>query len=283
MKSNSAERHEIRRHRTLNHNFSVPQNNEAKWYTIPEDRRQMKGKVFVGTSGWYYKHWRGPFYPPDIPNHKLFEYYSEHFSTVEINSTFYHTPKESSLKKWKRTSPPEFIFSVKASRYITHLKKLRDCEENTLYFLELITVFGEKLGPVLFQLPPGLEKDTSLLEQFLAILPSNKRYTFEFRNTSWFNPAVYNILKRHNVSFCIYEYGGITTPLEITSDFVYIRLHGPTTKPYRGKYDRDTLKTWAQKVDKWAESGKDVFFYFDNDEKGYAAINAMELKDILCI
>jgi uncharacterized protein YecE (DUF72 family) len=239
-----------------------------------------KGRTYVGTSGWSYDHWQGRFYPKNIPRKEWFEYYCQQFQTVEINNTFYNLPGESTFKDWHERTPPDFLFSVKASRYITHMKKLKDPEEPVRNFMKRVKLLRSKLGPILFQLPPGWKHNTERLEIFLELLPKGKRYTFEFRDNSWWINEVYELLKKHKCSFCIFDLEGRLSPKEITSDFIYIRLHGPD-EAYQGSYTNRKLNSWAGNISDWNEQGFDVFCYFDNDERGYAAENARTLRRII--
>jgi len=236
--------------------------------------------IHVGTSGWSYKHWRGNFYPDNLTEKEYLAYYSKHFSTVEINSSFYHLPQEKTVTDWTETVPEDFIFSVKASRYITHMKKLTDPEKSVSLFFESIQGFKNKLGPVLFQLPPQFEFNPERLKSFLKVLPENYRYAFEFRDSSWFNPIVYELLKEKNIAFCIYNLGDYYSPKEITADFVYIRCHGPVNLG-QGLYNREKIIGFSNDIKNYLKSGKEVFCYFNNDESGYAPQNATELQHIL--
>lgn len=238
-----------------------------------------KGKVHIGTSGWNYKHWKGNFYPENIADADEFSFYKKKFKTVEINSSFYHLPPASSFSAWKKQSPAGFIFSVKASRYITHNKKLITNDDSLKNFLQQVRCLKEKLGPVLFQLPPGWKKNSLRLKEFLEQLPSKYRYTFEFRNPTWLDEEIYELLKSHNCAFCIYDLAQFLTPSVVTTDFVYIRFHGPGNK-YQGSYSKIFLKKWAKKIISWKEAGLDVYVYFDNNQEGYAAFNAQTLIEL---
>jgi len=235
-----------------------------------------KGKIHIGTSGWHYKHWIGTFYPEGTKNLKQLEYYLEHFKTVEINNSFYRLPLKSTFQKWRKAVPADFVFSVKGSRFITHMKKLKVQRENIDKFFSRTAHLEEKTGPILFQLPPGWNVNTNRFGEFLAQLPKGYRYAFEFRNDSWYEENIYALLRQHHCAFCIYELAGHLSPMEITADFVYVRLHGPGDK-YQGSYPGSTLQYWAANCKKWQREGKDVFLYFDNDEAGYAAFNALDL------
>jgi uncharacterized protein YecE (DUF72 family) len=237
-------------------------------------------KAHIGTSGWHYKHWKGNFYPEKFPHGDMLVSYARRLDTVEINNSFYRLPPHEVVKSWVQQTPEHFLFAVKASRYITHNKKLLDPEESSFKFLEMAKVFGKKLGPILFQLPPKWLVNQERLAEFLATLPRRRQYVFELRNPTWHTPEIYQLLRRYNSAMCIYEIAGFQSPEEVTADFVYVRLHGPG-KAYQGKYSADTLKTWAGKSAAWRAEGRTVYFYFDNDQAGYAAENAMELKKIV--
>jgi len=238
-----------------------------------------RGKIIVGTSGWNYDHWKGSFYPPELKQKEWLDYYAGRLTTVEINNSFYNLPSEKTFRKWAEMVPPGFIFSIKASRYITHMKKLKDPREPLERFLDRIEVLEERQGPVLFQLPPHWNANPERLEAFLDELSGNIRSTFEFRDRSWWNDRIYGILEERNAAFCIFHLTGEQSPKEVTADFVYIRLHGPADA-YEGLYDKETLSGWAGAASAWAASGKDVYIYFDNDQNGYAAMNAMQLREM---
>lgn len=234
-------------------------------------------RIHVGTSGWHYEHWVGPFYPEGTAPEDYLEFYSQKFQTAEINNTFYQVPKKGTLRLWRDGVPEDFIFSVKASRYITHMKKLKDPRGPVTKFLKRIDSLGEKLGPVLFQLPPRWKANLERLGSFLEALPSGFRYAFEFRDPSWFQERVYDVLSENAAAFCIYDFDRRQSPKEVTADFVYIRLHGPTA-PYQGQYDDQTLAGWAGALSSWVRQDKRVYFYFDNDQSGYAVQDALRLK-----
>jgi uncharacterized protein YecE (DUF72 family) len=239
-----------------------------------------QSRIHIGTSGWHYGHWVGPFYPPGLKPKDFLTFYCQKFHTVEINNSFYQLPEASTLEAWRKTVPPGFIFAAKASRYITHMKKLREPEQSIARFLERLQGLGDKLGPILFQLPPRWSFNPERLEKFLAALPKTWRYAFEFRDESWITGRAFQALARHGAAFCLYEIAGYLSPQEVTADFVYIRLHGPGGA-YQGRYGTQTLTEWAQAIHSWAAQGKEVFCYFDNDEAGFAAQNALELQEML--
>lgn len=186
-----------------------------------------KTRLFrIGTSGWHYKHWLRNFYPDDFSEKDYLKFYSEYYCTVEVNNSFYHLPTEKAITQWVETAPDNFLFSVKASRFITHMKKLTDPENSIALFFDRIKTFNDKLGPILFQLPPRFKYNKERLKAFLEVLPRNYRYTMEFRDPSWFNQSAYELLREYNIAFCMYYLGDFESPKEITADFVYIRYHG---------------------------------------------------------
>jgi uncharacterized protein YecE (DUF72 family) len=206
--------------------------------------------------------------------------YFQQLSTVEINSSFYHLPLKKTFENWRASSPDGFVFAVKASRFITHVKKLTDSVEAVERFFERASGLGEKIGPVLFQLPPGLKMDPERLRIFLRLLPANVRYSFEFRNQDWFHPEIYCLLSEFRSAFCLYELSGLISPLEITADFIYLRLHGPAGK-YQGCYSMEQLGAWHERFEQWRRQSLDVFCYFDNDENGFAVLNALDLQRLI--
>lgn len=242
---------------------------------------KKKGKIYIGTSGWSYKHWNDTFYPETVKVKDQFHYYQSLFNTVEINSSFYRLPSAKTVKHWADSVSKGFLFSVKASRYITHLKKLHDTDASVDEFLQRLASFKATLGPVLFQLPPNMKYNEERLRTFISALPEGYKYVFEFRNKEWYRQEVYDVLSEYNCAFCIFELAGQFTPELVTTNFVYIRLHGPGQNKYQGSYTDIQLKKWADKCRAWQKQSLDVFLYFDNDEKGYAAFNAESLKEML--
>jgi len=239
-----------------------------------------EGRIHIGTSGWHYVHWRGSFYPQELPPEAFLSYYNRHFHTVEINNSFYQLPKIETFEVWRRAVPQSFIFAVKGSRYITHMKKLKDPEKSVSKFLERVRILKEKLGPILFQLPPRWKRNPERLESFLEILPKEFRYAFEFRDPSWFRDETLEALSRHGAAFCIYDLAGFQSPKAVTADFIYIRLHGPGDK-YQGKYSPQALAGWAGALAAWGKRKKEIFCYFDNDQAGYAAQDALSLQGLI--
>ncbi len=237
-------------------------------------------EIHIGTSGWHYDHWVGPFYPEGTPAADFLAFYAERFATAEINNTFYQLPSAETLAQWRDTVPTGFRFAAKASRYVTHMKKLKDPAASLARFLDRIAVLDPKLGPLLFQLPPNWRVNLERLEAFLEALPAGRRCAFEFRDDSWWNDAVYDALARHGAALCLFELAGSATPLTATADFVYLRLHGPG-EAYQGSYDDARLRTWAERLAGWRDEGRDVWAFFDNDEAGFAATNARRLLELL--
>ncbi len=237
-------------------------------------------KIWVGCSGWHYKHWKGIYYPTGTPQPEFMRYYLQDFRTVEINNSFYRLPSPEIFAAWYDAVPDDFLFSVKASRFITHMKKLKDPQQSFGRFMANAAALREKLGPILFQLPPCWQCDASRLESFLQALPPYYRYTFEFRDHTWYTSTIYELLQAYNAAFCIYDLEYHLSPLEVTTDFVYVRLHGPVNK-YDGSYSEESLTEWAMRCQAWQKSGKEVFVYFDNDMHGYAPFNARRLQELV--
>ncbi len=238
----------------------------------------MHGKIHIGTSGWHYKHWLGTFYPEGTKAKSQFAEYLKSFDTVELNNSFYRLPDRSTFVNWSMAVKDGFVFSVKASRFITHMKKLKDVGDSVTAFIEHASGLGANLGPILFQLPPLWKPNLQRLEEFLKVLPTGQRFTMEFRQQDWYQPGVFELLRKYNCAFCIYELDGHFSPLEVTADFVYVRLHGPGRK-YQGSYSEDVLQEWSARCKVWAQD-RDVYVYFDNDEQGFAGFNARRLIEL---
>jgi len=237
--------------------------------------------IRIGTSGWYYNHWKELFYPAKLPKSKWFEYYAKNFDTVEINNTFYQLPKEQTFKNWHKQAPKNFLYTVKANRYITHIKRLKDPEESLERFFERANILQENLGPVLYQLPPSLHKDLDLLGTFIKLLPEDRIAVFEFRHESWFSEDTYKLLGEFNAGFCIHDMPGMKVPRVVTADIIYIRFHGPTGK-YQGNYSKAALQNWAKWLRKHVvKKVSSVYIYFNNDVNAYAVNNAKQLRKIL--
>lgn len=237
-----------------------------------------KMRVFIGTSGWVYPHWRGPFYPAELDEGQWLGYYASRLPSVEVNRSFYRLPTRAQFAAWRAQTPEGFVFAVKASRFITHMKKLCEPEHTLPPLLEAVAGLGDKLGPLLFQLPPRWRPDPGRLAAFLAALPQGTRAAFELRDPRWHSDAVLDLLRRHNAAFCIYDLAGFASPRAITADFVYLRLHGPGAA-YSGRYGHRALADWAQWLG--AQTVTTAYVYFDNDEAGYAVQDALELQAML--
>ncbi|MBD3165059.1 DUF72 domain-containing protein [bacterium] len=236
--------------------------------------------IYIGTSGWHHKEWLGPFYPGDMKEEEYLPYYSRRFNTAEIIKSFFQMPDREQFQRWAERTPDEFRFSVKATRYITHDSRLMPQPSRVENFFKAIEPLGDKLGPVMFELPSDLEPDEELLDRFLKQLPSDAfRYVFQFREDGWFNPAVRQVLEAHNASPALIEFQDEHTPRMVTADFVYMRLHGPPAD-LNGKTMDQTLGGWASAIATWHHEGKDVFCYF-HEEGPTAPQNAMRLADHL--
>lgn len=240
----------------------------------------MSGVFRVGTSGWTYEHWRGLFYPPELPQREWFAYYTGVFDTVEVNSSFYHLPRPSTVERWYQLAPPGFLFAVKGSRYITHLKRLQGVEEALNRFFEICSLFREKLGPILFQFPPRMTFQRDVFAAFLELLEKEKHlYAFEFRNPSFFCDEVFEMLQKHNFCLCFADTPRYPYQEVLTASFVYLRLHGSQSL-YTHCYSEEELQVWAEKIENWLTE-RDVYCYFDNDYQGYAISNALRLRELV--
>jgi len=236
--------------------------------------------IRIGTSGWHYKHWVGRYYPEDIRPGGMLAHYLRDFDTVELNNTFYQLPKEESFDSWRQSTPHDFVFAVKGSRFLTHMVKLKEPERGLVNFMPRAERLRWKLGPVLWQLPPRWNVNLERLEEFLQKLPPEHRYAFELRNETWMNDATLELLKKYNAAFCIYELAGYHSPIEVTADWTYIRLHGPTAFKYQGSYSDQQLEQWAERIENWKKKMKAIYVYFDNDDSAYAVNNALTLKKL---
>jgi uncharacterized protein YecE (DUF72 family) len=228
-----------------------------------------------------YRHWRGVFYPPDLPVKDWFRYYAQHFNTVEINSTFYRLPAPETFLDWLLQAPRGFLYAVKASRFLTHRKKLKDPEEALQTMLQRYRLLGPSLGPILYQLPPRWRCDLERLRHFLALLPRDLSHVFEFRDPSWCNEAVRALLEETGMSFCIHDMRDFLCPLWVTGPVIYLRFHGPTARKYAGRYPIDDLQVWAERIHFLQGAGRPVYMYFNNDDRGYALVNAREMRNLL--
>ncbi len=238
--------------------------------------------VRVGCSGWVYPHWRERLYPKGLPQRQWLPYYAEHFDTVEINNTFYRLPKPSAVQGWLEQSPPGFIFAVKASRYLTHVKRLKTLDPYIERFYEPLGPLteSEKFGPLLWQFPANFHRNVERLSNALRALPRG-RHAFEFRHESWFTDEVYDLLRRHGAALVIGDESTrwVSTPHVRTADWTYIRLHHGS-RGRHGNYSRREIETWARRISQWRRN-TEIHMYFNNDWEGYALRNARLLKDLL--
>jgi uncharacterized protein YecE (DUF72 family) len=256
---------------------------------------KKQGDVRIGTSGYTYDHWRGVFYPEDLPSKRWLEYYTKFFKTVELNVTFYRLLQEAAFKSWYKRTPKDFIFVLKGSRFITHVKKLHEVGPATKLFFSRANFLKEKLGVVLWQLPPSWKKNIERLESFLKMVTkkhgiasrssnarndSPVRQVFEFRHKSWFCEEIYKLLKKYKAALCVADSPEFPMAEVVTANFVYLRFHGGKIL-YGSRYSKKEMQEWARKIKKWAKNGFDVYAYFNNDAFGYAVENAKELKKLL--
>jgi len=237
-----------------------------------------RGSLHIGTSGWHYKHWLGPFYPEGTRPAAMLEHYAAQFSAVEINNSFYKLLSPKALEQWRRIVPDDFVFTAKGSRFLTHMRKLKDTGQGIDRYFERTSALGDKLKAVVFQLPPRWGCNAERLDAFLAALPSGYRYAVELRDESWFDEAVYAVLRRHAAAFCIYDIAGRRSPEIVTTDLVYLRLHGPAEQAYQGSYSGQRLAALARRLDAWRREGRDCYVFFDNDAEGNAPRDALRLR-----
>jgi uncharacterized protein YecE (DUF72 family) len=238
----------------------------------------VQTRIHIGTSGWNFPHWKGPFYPPTLKPPDWLSFYSQRFDTLELNVTFYRQPKVDVFRKWRDTVSPGFLFSMKMSRFITHIKRLKVDASSMERFFEGAAALGDALGVILIQTPPTLEFEEERMENFFSLLDSRFRYTVEARHHSFVNDGFFSLLKEKNIAWCISESGGHYPSAEaVTADFVYLRLHGRENL-YTSSYTDDELAGIKEKLIGW---GKESFVYFDNDVSGFAPKNAATLKGMM--
>jgi uncharacterized protein YecE (DUF72 family) len=235
---------------------------------------QQAGRLRIGTSGYQYPHWQGVFYPADLPRKRWFAYYAQHFDTVEINNTFYRLPSAQVVEAWREQAPEGFCYALKFSRYATHLKHLKEPQEPLQRFLARADRLGERLGPILVQLPPQWQVDAARLVGFLQAAPRRYRWAIEFRHPSWLCEEVYGILRAYGAALCIHD-ALADHPHQLTTDWVYWRCHGGSQG---GDYADQALRAQATTIKQYVRDGLDVFVYFNNDIKGYAVQNAADLR-----
>lgn len=232
--------------------------------------------IRIGCSGWNYRHWRGTFYPEKLAMKRWFAFYAEQFDTVEINNSFYRLPKAETFAAWRDQAPPGFCYAVKANRFITQAKKLKECEEPVERMNAPLRHLAPALGPVLYQLPPGLGLDLERLETFLKLLPADLTHAFEFRHNSWYVEETAALLDRHAAGFVVHDFPGLASPRWVTGKLAYIRFHGAGGK-YWGRYRDEALLDWS---DWMAAQSRPVWAYFNNDWNADAIHDALTLKSM---
>lgn len=237
-------------------------------------------RIFIGTSGWTYYDWNGVFYPEDLPTNKQLEFYSKVFKTVEINYSFYHLPRPLTYENWYKAVPNDFVFAVKASRFITHIKRLKGVKEAWEKFFKNVIHLKEKLGPILFQFPPNFKVDLKRFEDFLSYLSPRYRYAFEFRHPSWASDHVYKLMKMSNVAWVIADSPRYPKVDVITAGHAYIRMHGSTVL-FGSKYTDDELNGLAKNIKRWKKDVDAIYVYFNNDFHGYAVEDAKRLLELV--
>ena len=236
--------------------------------------------VWIGCSGYMYRHWRGPFYPADLPQKKWLDFYVRYFPTVELNNSFYMLPAASTFEGWRENSPEGFLYAVKANRFITHMKKLSEPEPHLAKMFERVELLGEKLGPVLYQLPPRWRYNGERFEAFLRALPRNVEQVVEVRETSWLNEEFFALLEQFGVGYCIASLPDYQSPVRATAPFVYLRFHG-SGQMYYYRYTDDELRYWREVIARFTSEGRAVYAYFNNDPNAWAVENALELMAIV--
>ena len=233
----------------------------------------------IGTSGWQHDPFAVRVYPDDLATEDRLSCYADTFGTVEVNNTFYQRPDEETLHAWREQTPDDFVFAVKANQYITHFKKLKDPEEPVQNLYRAVEPLGDQLGPILFQCPPNWHQNLERLHNFLEVLDDTHRHVFEFRDPTWLNEGTTEALAAHDAAFCVYDYGDRETLRTVTTDFVYVRLHG-AGEPYRGRYADAALDDWADAIADWRDEGRDVYVYFNNTAgDGHAPHDARRLRE----
>lgn len=235
-----------------------------------------RGKIHIGCSGWNYPHWRGRFYPEAQAPGQWFDFYAAVFNTVEINNTFYRLPTAKTFKAWGAKAPDRFIYAVKANRYLTHLKKLKEAKAPLKKLLDRARLLEEHLGPILYQLPPRWRFDRARLESFLDLLPEDLQHVFEFRDQSWMVEEVFELLDERGVSVCAHDLPGLKVPRRAAGPVAYVRFHGAKEK-YRGGYPEPTLRSWWRWMEQQVQRGRGLYVYFNNDAEAHAVRDARAL------
>ncbi|MGN6269712.1 MAG: DUF72 domain-containing protein [Sphingomonas sp.] len=244
---------------------------------MPNSAPSAPAPIRIGCSGWMYRHWRGAFYPEKHAVKRWFAYYAEHFDTVEINNSFYRLPRAETFDAWRKQAPPGFCYAVKANRFLTQAKKLKDCEEPLQRMMPPFRHLGETLGPILYQLPPRFRINLERLESFLQIVPRDVTNVFEFRDKSWYVPETLALLDRYGASFCAHDMPGSASPREAAGPIAYVRFHGGEGK-YWGRYSDEALLGWTDWMVAQARGGRSVWAYFNNDAEAHAIHDALTLK-----
>jgi uncharacterized protein YecE (DUF72 family) len=239
-----------------------------------------RGRLWVGCSGWQYRHWRGDFYPSNVPTSRWLDHYAQIFDTVELNNSFYRLPPASTFRRWRERTPAGFCFAVKASRYLTHNRRLIDPEEPLRRLWSHAGDLREKLGPMLYQLPPRWKRDAERLERFLAAARRPSPQAVEFRDKAWYDEETYAALEAAGVALCIHDMAGSEAPRRVTAGFVYLRFHGSGAR-YGGAYGRERLLPWTTWVASQLDAGRDVYAYFNNDVGGHAPRDALLLRELI--
>jgi uncharacterized protein YecE (DUF72 family) len=270
----------------------VPANRQLDWRLwVEQTAPRRTSEVRIGCSGWQYTHWRGDFYPAELRPREWFAYYATLFDTVEINNTFYRLPDAATFARWREQAPRQFLYAVKASRFLTHMKKLKDPAAPLARFFTSARELGPRLGPVLYQLPPRWPLNLERFEQFLHALTNQNRrladssvrrplrHVVEFREPSWYDERVYTLLQRHRVAMCLHDLQGSASPRALVGPFVYVRFHGVTK--YSGRYPDTRLDEWADWLAGCVSNETDVFAYFNNDVGGHAPRDALRLRERL--
>ena len=234
-------------------------------------------RIRIGCSGWNYKHWRERFYPKGLPQRSWFAFYAEHFDTVEINNSFYRLPSAETFGKWRDQAPPDFCYAVKANRFLTQAKKLKDCAEPLERMMSPVRELAPALGPILYQLPPSLRINLGRLEEFLELVPKDVTNVFEFRDKSWYVPETIELLERHGVSFCAHDMIGSESDRIAVGPVAYVRFHGAGAK-YWGRYSDPVLLGWSDWIVAQARAGRSVWCYFNNDIDAHAIDDAQTLR-----